>query len=506
MADRYFPTMLQYLTAGEASIYPIFAMPAKYSMLMQNCHVSDRGGIEKIPGYETLNSTTCGVNLTNGFEFKKTTGTRVILCAGGGSIFKLNESTGALTSVKSSLNAAARVRFAAMNDLCIAVNGVDAPMKSTDGTTWTALGGSPPATAFKAHVHKGRVWFIERTNKLLATCTSLNNPEESTGGTSGYIDFKFVLKTGDELLDINSYQDLLVFYFRNHIAIYSGNTPSGTDFDFKIEQLIPGIGVVETDTVADYVSDSAFLYVSGVKSLKQSVVSGKLNLPGTSAPIDPSIVDAISGNTSEIYGCAHYPLKSWYFLLIKDTVWVYSYRWKAWGRIAGADVNGMFGTSKGEVFFCGNGYLHKYGSGWSFGDVNPEMRWDTAYIRFDKKGRKVFPRIMEILNYPGSGATINYEQKFNYDYATNLALFGSFASSMSYTVVSGILDFDAITDFDAVDPFGGYIINVEQDVFDMIRVPLFGAGRSMQLSFTNTSADGPIELNGILILAELGGY
>lgn len=505
MADNYFPIQLQFLTGGEASIYPIFAMPAKYSMLMQNCHISSRGGVEKIPGYAKLNANTCGVNLTNGFEFRKTAGTRIILCSGGGKIFKLNESTGALTEVKGSLSSTSRVRYAAMNDLCIAVNGVDAPLKSSDGTTWATLGGSPPSTAFKAHVHKGRVWFLERTNKMLATCTSLNNPEESTGGTSGYIDFKYVLKVGDELLDISSYQDLLVFYFRNHIAIYSGNTPSGTDYDFKLEQLIPGIGVVETDTIADYVSDSAFLYMSGVASLKQSVVSGKLNVPGTSTAIEPTIVDAMVANTGNIYGCAHYPAKSWYFLLIKDVIWVYSYRWKAWGRIIGADVNGLFGTVKGEVYFCGNGYVHKYGTGWTFGGISPEMKWDTAYVRFDKRGRKGFPRIMEILSYPGSGALIDYYQKFNYA-EPDPALYGQFESPSTQSILDGISDFDAIPIFDDLDSVGGTIETPPQDFFDSIRVPLFGSGRSMQLSFYNKSASGPIEINGLTILSELGGY
>jgi len=180
------------LTGGEASIFPVLAMNPKYSMRMQNCQISERGTIAKIPGYVKVNTTSCGVTLKKGFEFKKTDGTTVILSAGDGKIFS---GTGeSLTEVHTDLDGSAKVRFAAMNSQCIACNGVDAPLISTDGTTWTALGGSPPATAFKPHVHKGRVWMLERTNKMLATHSSLNNPAEYTGGTSGYIDFKFVLK------------------------------------------------------------------------------------------------------------------------------------------------------------------------------------------------------------------------------------------------------------------------------------------------------------------------
>jgi len=492
MSNRIIPIRYGLMTGGEAHIFSIYDMPYKYSTLLQNCHVSQRGGIEKIPGYIKMNAASCGVNLTTGFEFKKTDGTRLILPSGGGKIFKLDEGAGTLTAIKESLDASAKVSFAATNNLCIMVNGVDTPMKY-DGTTVSSLGGSPPATAFKAHVHKGRVWLLGRTNKMLATHSSLNNPEEYTGGTSGYIDFKYILKKGDELLDVATYVDLLVFYFRDHIVIYSGTTPSGTGADFQIVQVVEGCGIKETGAIRGYASDAAFIHDAGVKSLKQVVTTGALTIGEISEAIAPTIRSEIIANTGNVYAMAHYPSKSWIMCLINNKVWIYSYFWKAWGRMVGADVHGLFDTTQKEVFLCGSNYLYKYGAGYDFAGNDIDLIWESPHIAFNRRrGRTGYPKIGEVLMNPSLDTTINYYSKYDYE-PVQPQYYGSFTSPSSYL-------FDDVTDVNAIDPFDYVAANTSK------RFPLFGGGKTMQLVFYNNSQVGPIEINDLLVLAELGGY
>ena len=475
-------------TGGEASVFPILNMKPQYSMVLQNCHVSERGTIAKIPGYVKVNTTSCGQVLTNGFEFRKIDGTTVILSAGGGKIFK---GTGvSLTEVHTGLDASAKVRFCAMNNTCIAVNGVDAPIVSTDGTTWTALSGSPPATAFKAHVHKGRVWMIERTDKMLATHSSLNNPAEYTGGTSGHIDFKFILKVGDELLDIFTYVDLLVFMFRNHIAIYSGITPSGVNADFSIVQLIEGAGVVGTDTIQGLGTDNAFLYDSGIKSLRQVVSTGNLNLNDISTNIAPTLSSLISGAAS--FSSAHYPRYGWYIIKIGSSIFIYDYIHKAWGRVTGTDIQGMFTTVGGTLYLTGTNFLYQYDSGFTWADVNSAMKWDLAYLPLSRRGEKVYPKLAEIVFYPHEPTTVSMSyaydaQNFNLTYQETLA-----------TTPTDFYYIDDVTDWDAIDPFDAI-------PYDPVRVMLRGGGRTVQLRFENTS-DKLVEIADIAILFNTGGF
>ena len=475
-------------TGGEASIFPILNMNPKYSMVLQNCHVSERGTIAKIPGYVKVNTTSCGQTLLNGFEFKRANGTTVILNAGGGKIFS---GIGAsLTEVHTGLDNSAKGRFVAMNDTCIFKNGVNASLVSTDGTTWTTLGGSPPATAFKAIVHKGRVWMIERTNKMLATHSSLNNPAEYTGGTSGYIDFKYVLKTGDELLDLFTYVDLIVFCFRNHIVIYSGTTPSGTGADFAIVQKIEGCGVVGTDTIQGLGTDNAFLYDSGIKSLRQVVTTGNLNLDDISSNIDPTLRALISGATS--FASAHYPRYGWYIIKIGSNIFIYDYVHKAWGRVTGTDIQGMFTTTSGTLYLTGTNFLYQYDSGFTWAGTNPAMRWDLAYLPLSKRGEKIYPTMAEIVFYPHepTTATMSYAydvQNFNTTYQEILA-----------TTPTDFYYIDDVTDWDAIDPFDAI-------PYDPVKVMMRGGGRTIQLRFENTS-DKLVEVADIALLYNKGGF
>src|SRR4030067_447701 len=326
---------------GEASIFPMSAMPPRYALKMQNVYISENGGVKNVPGYAKINTSSAGAQLLSGFEFKKTDGSAQILTAGGGNIYKLDTGN-VLTAIKTGLNTDAEARFTVMNNLCIMVNGVDAPMKN-DMSAVANLGGSPPATAFKAHVHKGRVWMIERLNKLLATYSALNNPEDyTTANNAGYMDFKFLLPEGEELLDIITYIDLLVFFFKNYIAIYSGTNPTSSG-DFALVQLIKGAGIAATD---------------------MAQMSG--------------------------------------------TVCIYQYTYKAWVRMVGADVLGMFGTTDGRLYLCGTGFLYQYDSGKTFAGVNIKWIWETAWLTL-AKGLKAFLKLMEVITFPDTETTVNVQ-------------------------------------------------------------------------------------------------
>lgn len=484
------PIVINDISGGESFVHPYTNMPPKHSLLMQNCHISDRGGIRQIPGYAKVHESSCAAKLTSGFEFRKSNGNAQILCAGEGKIFKLD--SGSLTEIKSGLNDTAKVEFSQINDTVIMCNGVDDPLKY-DGTTVASLGGSPPATAFKAHLHKNRIWMIERADKMLATHSALNNGEDYTGEGSGYIDFKYVLKQGDELIDIVSYLDLLVFFFRNNIAIYSGSTPSGINSDFSLVQLISGVGMCKPGTLANWGSNMGFLYDSGIKTLKQAFNAGSLNAEDLSKNIDPVLTGFIdSAMAGGNFAAAHYPKYGWLLFLVGNTVFVYSYIWKAWGRIVGADINGMFTTASGSLYLCGTNYLYRYDSGWSFGGTDPVMRWDTAWLRLSGSGYYIYPKLIEFVIYPGVSADLTMQVQYDLRETDT-------KNASTFSIEPDVTTFDSIEDFDSADP-------VDMQSFSEMRFPIFGRGRIMKLILEKSSPGGPIEIGGINIpKAIIGG-
>jgi hypothetical protein len=477
---------------GEASTFPIYAMKPQYAGLLQNCHVSESGGICKNPGYLEVNSTPVAENLRSGYEFVKNDGTIVKLVSGGGEIYKVDTGN-VLTAIKTGLDVSAVVRFATFGNYCIFVNGVDAPLKY-DGTTVTALGGTPPATAFKAHVHKGRVWMIERTNKMLATHSALDKVEDyTTADDSGYIDFKFVLRKGDELVDVCTCIDLLVFLFKNHIAIYSGTDPTSGG-DFVLSQLIEGSGAASTDMTQPLGSDIVVLDTTGFKTVRQVITTGSLSIGDLSEYIDPTIRQAIIDNTGGIYASAHCKDKGWLLFLIGTTIWVYSYTWKAWGRIVGADVYGLFSDRNNVAYLTGTGKFYQYNQGYSFNGANMPWIWKTAWLSV-YKGHKCFPKKAKVYYQPGAPISVNIGFGFDGKYiggADVSVMMVQPGSLMDLSSMNGIWD-----DY--------FLMDTEDDRLDAV-IPVFGAGRSIQLTFSESSTQGPIEFNGLSILSTIGGF
>lgn len=466
---------LQDFTGGEAYVYPLTAMPTKYSLLMQNCFVSERGTLCKVPGYVALNSQACSHALSSGFEFRKKDGTRQILVAGGGKIYKFI--SGSLQEIYSGLDSNAKVRFSNFGDACVITNGVNTPLKY-DGSSFTELS-DYAATCFKTHVHKGRLWLIDSADTMIAYHSGLMSFDKE-----GYIDFKYVLSEGDELIGMTTFVDLLVFFFRNHIAIYQGNTPSGTNSDFALVHLIKGTGLYFTDAVQNYGTDCLFLSKHGIKTLRQIVTTGSLNIQNVSTLIDPFLNKKIAEGGS--IASAHYPKLGWILFKIGSIIFVYNYLFRSWFRIVGADCNDMFNDLDGNLYFCGNGYLYQYGTGWKFGNQVPLMQWDSAWLQIGNV-KPSSPKVMNIIAFSDKETSANLF--YSYDmHQPEINIEQQF---------KGII-IDEVTDWDSIPAIESY------QPPEPIRIPLFGRGRYMRLSIRHED-DAAFELSNIGIQLVIGG-
>ncbi|KAF0218792.1 MAG: hypothetical protein FD174_2575 [Geobacteraceae bacterium] len=481
-------------SGGESSIYPYLAMPQKFAVKLQNCHVSETGGLGKIPGYSRVNLNPLEIAIKTGFEYKKSDGTTIILAAGSGKIWKLNVNV--LEDLKIGLNGAAKVWFAQIADKCIMSNGVDVPM-IYDGAAVPNLGGLPVNTKFiKPHVHKGRVWWTDGINRMMAFHSALNAPEDyTTAANAGYIDFRYVLPRGDELLDIVTYVDLLVFLFRNHVVIYSGTNPTAGG-DFRVVQVISGVGVVSPNVALPLGSDLLFLHDTGVKSLRQVVTTGNMSIGDVSKYEATAIQREIKyglalGND---FAVAHYPQRGWSCFLINEVVWIYSYIWKAWGRMVGADVNGLFHLMNGRMYLCGTGLVYDYGGYWSFDQTPINMVWESPWMPYSRQNFMGYPKIMEMMF--GKGVNINLDVMISHD--MNAVMPGNIQTVQTKPGIS-------FMDAPQADTWDNAFFMDSVTEFGALRLPLFGYGKAVQIIISNISTQGPIEWNNIIIQGVMGG-
>lgn len=462
-------------TGGEAFIYPLTAMPAKCSLLMQNCFVSERGSLCRVPGYVRINSNQLSNPIVSGFHFLKKDGTSQYLVASGGKLYKLYQ--GEFVEIYSGLSTSSKVRFSNFGDNCIITDGVNTPLKY-DGSNFTQLT-DYSGTCFKSHVHKGRLWFIDSADTMIAYHSELMSPAKE-----GYIDFKYVLAEGDELVGMTTFVDLLVFFFKNHIAIYAGQTPSGVNSDFELVHLIKGTGLYATDGVQNYGTDCLFLSRHGVKTLRQIVNTGSLNIQNISTLIDPQLTKVLSEGGSVASG--HYPKLGWILFKIGSTIYCFNYHYRSWHRLIGADCNDMFNDSAGNLYFCGNGFLYQYGSGWKFGDTVPLMRWDSAWIPIGQV-KPSSPKVMDVIAFSDRETLANII--YSYDmHEPEIVIEYAF---------KGII-INEVTDWDAIPA-----IEVYQSP-EPTKVPLFGRGRYIRFSFRHED-DAAFELSSIGIQLTTGG-
>lgn len=529
---------------GEAAVFPITKFNPKYSVMLKNLCISERGGVSVVPGYQALNQSSCGDIITNGVVFQKADGSEQIIVSSAGRIYLLGEyvytvgldavmvfdavedfdgiglgeirgGQNELALIHSGLDSSAKIYFSQMHDKLIISNGVDFPLK-WDGSVMARLGSvfypdfesikdfdviddfdalhaqyDIPRTFWKTHVHASRLWALDKADRMMVYHSALKDIDDfQSENNAGYLDMKFVLKQGDKLQDITTYIDVLILFFASHIAIYAGTNPTA-DGNFQLTQLIDSVGAIAPDTVQSLGTDLTFLSASGVKTLRQVITTGSLNVEGMSSPIDPAFVPMLS-HYSKV-SSSHFPTKSWYILSVDDAIWVYSYAWKAWSRISGADCNAIFGSPDGRVFFGGNGYLYEYGVSKSFAGKDIEWEWDTAWLLMGK-GLKVYPKVLNVLSYPLSEtATVRIRLVYDYQEAAAPEHYLSFTTQSNLPVNQE--DFDAITDFNAIANFDN-MAELSQPRYADIRLPMFGSGRAMQMRVTGNK---PVEINDILI-------
>lgn len=342
----------------------------------------------------------------------------------------------------------------------------------------------------KLYPYKNRLWAIG-SDKLTAYHSDLLLPTDFTGTGAGYLDFRYVIPEGDELLDISSVLNYLAFFFRNHIVIYSGTDPTA-DGDFSIYQNMSGIGVVAPNCVVQVGSDVMFLTPRGIKGLQQVINAGALNVNNVSAAVDADVVSAIAANISGVYASAHYQKLGLVMFLIGTTIFILNYRQNAWTRIVIPSANdvskvlSIFTAQDGSLYMGGYDYLFQFDPAvatYNFNGQAPAYRWTGPMWKTTTAEAMFFN---EMLMRLASTAAVNLTVKVRaVGFDTQVEDQSAFNEQT--------IDVPAITTNDAV--------------FNFARIPLYGAGRYVQIDITESptyDANNDVEIASAEIHGELG--
>lgn len=154
-------------------------------------------------------------------------------------------------------------RMAALNDvLVLAVDGI-APRKY-DGTTFAALGGTPPSESKFAAIFVSKVFLAgDDANPQTLTFSATNNPENYTAANdAGSITTQD--GGGDTIRGLAANKKVLAIFYRNFTDILIGDSV----FNFRVERLIDrGLasltGYASAGEVVFFAGDDAIYMVAG---------------------------------------------------------------------------------------------------------------------------------------------------------------------------------------------------------------------------------------------------
>lgn len=111
-----------------------------------NCDFSEIGTVTRFQGYEDYGNAIAASSILGLYDFKTSAGSKKWLAVNGTVLYR--DESGTWTSTHTGLTTGKQAEFCTHLDTCIMVNGTDAAIKSTDGVTWSALGGSPPVAKY----------------------------------------------------------------------------------------------------------------------------------------------------------------------------------------------------------------------------------------------------------------------------------------------------------------------------------------------------------------------
>ena len=169
------------LTAGvDLRRSPTLVQPTRARML-RNVSLQEPGAWQPYPGWLIFSTTSLGANRLQGADRIYLSGqSPFLLGAYAGSVYKPTDAGVWGSAVLAGLDASAEVYFAYDRTMVAVYDGVHAPKKSVDGTTWTAFGITPPGAPALSAVNASGTLVTAHTYEVAYTYVDDGLPSRVT--------------------------------------------------------------------------------------------------------------------------------------------------------------------------------------------------------------------------------------------------------------------------------------------------------------------------------------
>lgn len=245
-----------------------------------NFYVDDSGSLKVRRGFSRVAETLAGLEIINLHVHVLSSGAEIIVAStndkniyaswdAGVTFHQLTFPVGYATP------ASALWKFASFNGKLVAVQYGSIPLVITlTGSAGTAafstISGSIP-TGDDVLAAWGRLW-VSKDNTVWVSAIL----DETTAG--GTIELTKVFRDSDVVVGIESFQDTLVIFGRNHIILYANpelidlTTPASNGMELR--EVVPGYGLLYRDAVCNTGDDLVFVYSGGLHSLSRAIAAG----------------------------------------------------------------------------------------------------------------------------------------------------------------------------------------------------------------------------------------
>lgn len=263
MGDTIGPIIARRLDGGRVTLYPEHGTGVEESPNAENLDPSSYRGAETRAGRaQFLANNGSGTSVNGIFHWTRNAGTAFLFFANGTNVYA--ESGASWASLMTGVADGGAVRMAALDDKLVIVGESFAPRKTTDGTTTSALAGSPPSSAQYIALYKSKVFLAGDTNnpQKITFCAS-NNPEDwIAANNAGSVTID--AGGGDTIQGLMATQDTLVVLFRHQAQAVFGDSV----FNYFVRPifrkgLVSKTGYAAGEKIGFFASDDGVYAVSG---------------------------------------------------------------------------------------------------------------------------------------------------------------------------------------------------------------------------------------------------
>jgi hypothetical protein len=269
--------------------------------------VFDRSGrVTSRKGYEELSSSTDYTSNapTQMHIFEHNTGSTVITSGLDSATHRIYSGTSTLTDLTGTITAAtaSNWKFANFvdssgNEKIIGMQTGHAMIVSDDGAAFADVvksGGSEPPSGDALASCFGRLWGVD-SDGLTVQYSALGDETEWNTGAGSFSTKDYWPGGLDHVVAIHPWEDKLIVFGQHNTLVYDGvdNVAS----DFVLWDTIAGNGCIARDSVQSIGSDVVFLSDSGLRSVRKTMVEGKVPLADFSQAVFSDINLLTSGAT-----------------------------------------------------------------------------------------------------------------------------------------------------------------------------------------------------------------